>query len=228
MGAQASAPSQAVRPELLVEELLGELKEDDYYARSTHLLDNFLVDDKGQGNFDASDALPMEEAHKMVNPGYLNLEHGYVRVKDGTWYVACLTDLGYEVNGDMIDWWFCHCDSDEKYRWWHPQDHKRGTWDPQFYAVMPQERTAQHYIDHIQIVEEVINGESQHLQIEYERPSKLFDVTSFAENGITACILGRIYLRDKKYAYIIPDVLFLLSYSPHIPDISFLTFYFPT
>jgi hypothetical protein len=155
MGATTSAPSTAVRPELLVSELLGEVKEDDYYARSTHLLDNFNMDDPTQGKFDPADALSIDDAYKLVNPGYLNLEHGYVRMADGTWYVACLTDLGYDVNGEMFDWWYRHCDSNEKYRWWHPNDHKRGTWDPQFYATMPQERAKAHYIDHIQIVQEV-------------------------------------------------------------------------
>lgn len=40
------------------------------------------------------------------------MEHGYVRCADGGWYVACLTDLGEDVNGEMIDWWFRNCDDD--------------------------------------------------------------------------------------------------------------------
>jgi len=196
MGATTSAPALTVRPELLVSELIGEVKEDDYYARSTNLLDNFVMDDPTQGRFDPADALSLDEAFKLVNPGYLNLEHGYTRMSDGTWYVACLTDLGYDVNGEMFDWWYRNCDSSEKFRWWHPNDHSKGTWDPQFFAVMPQERKKGHYIDHIHIVEETINGKTKSLQIEFERPSKLFDVTSFAENGITACIVGRIYSRE--------------------------------
>ena len=154
------------------------------------------MDDPTQGKFDASDALTLDEAYKLVNQGYLNLEHGYVRMSDGTWYVACLTDLGHEVNGEMFDWWFRNCDNGEKYRWWHPVDHVSGTYEPQFYAVMPQERQKGHYIDHIHIVEEKINGVKHSFQIEYERPSKLFDVSTFAENNITACIVGRVFDRD--------------------------------
>ena len=48
----------------------------------------------------------------MVEPGYMDLEHGYVRCDDGGWYIACLTDLGESVNGEMFDWWFRNCDSD--------------------------------------------------------------------------------------------------------------------
>lgn len=196
MGQASSTPVVAVRPELLVSELIGEVKEEDYYARSTHLLDNFVMDDPTQGKFDPADALPIDEAYKLVNQGYLNLEHGYVRMADGSWYVACLTDLGHEVNGEMFDWWFRNCDNTERYRWWHPADHISGNFEPQFYSVMPQERTRGHYIDHIHIVEEKINGVSHSLQIEFERPSKLFDVSTFAENGITACIVGRVFDRD--------------------------------
>eukprot|EP00428_Durinskia_dybowskii_P071416 CAMPEP_0170410744 /NCGR_PEP_ID=MMETSP0117_2-20130122/30053_1 /TAXON_ID=400756 /ORGANISM="Durinskia baltica, Strain CSIRO CS-38" /LENGTH=308 /DNA_ID=CAMNT_0010668297 /DNA_START=25 /DNA_END=948 /DNA_ORIENTATION=- len=185
-----------VRPELLVSELVGDVKEDDYYARSTLLLDNFVMDDPTQGRFDPSDALSIDEAFKLINQGYLNLEHGYVRAADGSWYIACLTDLGHEVNGEMMDWWFRHCDDSERFRWWHPRDHISGSYEPQFYAVMPQERKKGHYIDHIHILEEKIAGVTWTLQIEYERPSKLFDISVFPENNITACIVGRVFSRD--------------------------------
>jgi hypothetical protein len=196
MGQGTSSPNGVVRPELLVSELIGEVKESDYYARSTHLLDNFVMDDPTQGKFNPEDALSIDEAYKLVNQGYLNLEHGYVRCEDGSWYIACLTDLGHEVNGEMFDWWYRNCDESQRFRWWHPRDHFACTYEPQFYAVMPQERQRGHYIDHIHIVEETIDGVRRTLQIEYERPSKLFDVSTFAENGITACIVGRVFDRD--------------------------------
>jgi hypothetical protein len=196
MGQGTSSPNGVVRPELLVSELIGEVKESDYYARSTHLLDNFVMDDPTQGKFNPEDALSIDEAYKLVNQGYLNLEHGYVRCEDGSWYIACLTDLGHEVNGEMFDWWYRNCDESQRFRWWHPRDHFSCTYEPQFYAVMPQERQRGHYIDHIHIVEETIDGVRRTLQIEYERPSKLFDVSTFAENGITACIVGRVFDRD--------------------------------
>jgi hypothetical protein len=51
----------------------------------------------------------------MIEPGYMELENGYVRCEDGGWYIACLTDLGEYVNGEMFDWWFRNCDDDGKY-----------------------------------------------------------------------------------------------------------------
>lgn len=172
------------------------MTENDYYARSIHLLDNFVMDDPTQGKFDPADALSIDEAYRLVEQGYLNLEHGYTRMKDGSWYIACLTDLGHDINGEMFDWWFRNCDDTEKFRWWHPKEHVSCSYEPQFYAVMPRERPKSHFIDHIHIIEEKIDGVKRTLQIEYERPSKLFDVTTFAENNITCCIVGRIFDRD--------------------------------
>lgn len=196
MGQGTSSPSSVVRPELLMSELIGEVKESDYFARSTHLLDNFVMDDPTQGRFNPEDALSLDEAYKLVSPGYLNLEHGFVRAADGSWYIACLTDLGHEVNGEMFDWWYRNCDETQRFRWSHPRDNVSCTYEPQFYAVMPQERQRGHYVDHIHIIEVNVGGKSRKLQIEYERPSKLFDMATFAENGITACIVGRVFDRN--------------------------------
>lgn len=195
-GASNGADHGHVRPEMLVSELVGEVQEDDYFARSMQVLDSFQLDDPTQGRFNPQDGVEFEDAFTLANPGYFNMEHGYVRLRNGTWYIAVLTDLGYEVNGEMVDWWFCNVDNTEKYKWWHPKDHISGLWDPQYFSVMPHERKPSHYIDHIHIVEEYIGGVKQSLQIEFMRPSRLFDVTKFAEQGITACIVGRIYVRD--------------------------------
>lgn len=84
----------------------------------------------------------------------------------------------------------------EKYRWWHPRDHFKGTWDPTFYAAMPHERKRGHYVGHTHIVEEAIGGRKQHLMIEFQRVSKYFDVSSFRDNNITACMVARIYVDE--------------------------------
>lgn len=196
MGQTASQDATHIRPELLISELIGEVKDEDYVARSTQLLDRFQIEDPTQGRFNPKDGVELEDAFTLANPGYLNLEHGYVRLPNGSWYIAVLTDLGYEVNGEMFDWWFRNCDNSEKYKWWHPNDHVSCTWDPQFFAVMPHEREKGHYIDHIHIVEENIGGVKQSLQIEFVRPSRYFDVTKFSENNITACLVGRVFVRD--------------------------------
>lgn len=103
---QTQSITNTVKPELLVSELIGEVKDDDYFARSINILDNFVMDDPTQGIFNHADAISLEDAHLLANPGYLNLEHGYVRLPNGCVYVAVLTDFGYDVNGEMFDWWF--------------------------------------------------------------------------------------------------------------------------
>lgn len=191
---QVNSSEEPVKPELLVSELIGEVTEDDYYARSITILDNFTIEriDISQTN----KGLSLDDAYLLANPGYLSLEHGYTRLANGTMYIAVLTNLGQEINGKMFDWWFCNVDNKEKYRWWHPRDHIDGNWDPQYYAIMPQERSLGHYINHIHIVKEKINNIDQYLHIEFERPSKYFDITKFNEQNITACLVARIHTYD--------------------------------
>jgi hypothetical protein len=132
----------------------------------------------------------------LAEDGQLIIENGFVRRRDGTLYVAVTTDLGTEVTGEMFDWWFCNVDNTEKYKWWHPEDHFTGIWDPPYYGAMAFERPKGHYVDHVHIVEEAINGNKQSLQIEFQRPSKFFDVTKFAEQNITAMLVARVHVKD--------------------------------
>ena len=185
-----------VKPELLISELAGEVSDEDYLARSVMMLRDHHIIAENLTNYRSEDSFAFEDSEILIEPGYLPLENGWVRRKDGSLFVSVLTDLGQDVNGDMFDWWFCHCDDTEKYRWWHPHDHIRATWDPSYYSSMPFERIRGHYVDHVHIVEEMIGGEKQALQIEYMRPSKVFDISKFAENNITACLVARIYLKD--------------------------------
>lgn len=143
-----------IPPELLIAEINGEIAENDYYARSIKILQNIQID-----NIEAykpEDAIDLDDAYLLAEPGYLTCENGIVRKPDGSLYVAVFVDLGYEVNGDMFDWWFSNCDNNEKFRWWHPLNHVSGTWDPSFYSMMNFERLAGHYIDHIHITQQYI------------------------------------------------------------------------
>ena len=135
-------------------------------------------------------------AQQMLNSGHQEMEHGYVRRVDGSWYIACHTDLGDACNGEMFDWWFRNCDNTERYRWWHPRDHIEGEWNPQFYSVQPPDRVFGHYVGHTHRVTERIGGVKQTIRIEFERPSKYFDVNLFPSARVTACICGRISIED--------------------------------
>ena len=94
-------------------------------------------------------AFPFFELHRLIEPGYLELEHGYTYFyvhqttmntylgakepveQGGMYFISILTDMG-QITGDMFKWWINQCDSTEKYKWSHPYQHISYTWDPQF------------------------------------------------------------------------------------------------
>jgi len=178
--------------------LSGNVLDDDYLGKATLALQSFVMRrvDPFTGlkrRYSSKDALPWNEAHKMLQPGYLEMEHGYVRFPDGTYHVAVLTDLGTECTGEMVDWWFSHCDNTERYKWWHPQDHVSCEWDLQYFAETSATRPFQHYVEHTHKVVEKVGGVVKKLEIVFQRPSKYFDVSKFKQAGVTACICARIY-----------------------------------
>jgi len=168
----------------------------EYLTISKEVLANHHINEDGITNFKAEDSFAFEDAHVMMNPGYLTMENGWVRRHNGSLFVATLTDLGEDVNGKMFDWWFCHCEDSERYQWWHPHDHVSGTWDKSYFSVFPHERKAGHYINHRHIVEEYIGRDIQSLRIEFLDPAIIFDVSKFQENNITACLIARVHVKD--------------------------------
>lgn len=173
------------------------IEANDYLARSHKLLDELTVD-QPQKLVPGTDKVFMDinNAFMMLEPGAQPLEHGYSRQSDGQWFIAVNTDLGTLINGEMFDWWFRNCTDTERYKWWHPKDHKTGDWDPQFFSVQPEDRKAGYYVNHAQKVTQIIAGKLQTLQIEYDRPSKYFDISEFDDAGVTACIVARVHLVD--------------------------------
>lgn len=170
--------------------------ENDYLARSKAVLqDHKIINEEQLSKFTHDDSFAFEDANVMLKPGYLTVENGYVRRNDGSIFVATLTDLG-EATGEMFDWWFCHCDNTEKYRWWHPLDHLSGTWDSSYFDIKPKDRKPGHYINHKHIVDENIGPEKQSLNIHFVDPSTVFDTTKFKESGVTACLVGRVHVYD--------------------------------
>jgi hypothetical protein len=239
-GVISGLKNEPIRPELLMAEINGEIAENDYFARSLSILSNIQIDNI-EIYQNSNDAIELEDVYLLAEPGYLTVENGIVRKNDGSLYIAVFVDLGYEINGNMFEWWFCNNDNNEKFRWVHPLNHVNGTWDPSFYSMMPFERNPGHYIDHIQITQQYIppfstsnstlkgdntsaaNGASSSassssspssstnegndsknplysIQIEYIRPSKFFDINKFEENNITACIIGKLNIKDNFFS----------------------------
>lgn len=106
-----------VLPELLLAELNRGLKEDDYIAKSMIALKSNPIPLDNLQLFDSEFALRLDDLSDLLQPGYLPMENGYARRGDGVWCIAILTDLGHNINGEMFDWWFCHCEEDEHHKW---------------------------------------------------------------------------------------------------------------
>lgn len=129
--------NNAIKPELLCMELQsGKISEDDYLAQSFKLLDDIYVTSPSSENMPKTGAVSISDLNQVLEPGYSGLEHGFVRLDDGTWYIAAKIDLRF-CNSEMVEWWFNHCDCSERFRWWHPKTHLEAEYDPPFYATQP-------------------------------------------------------------------------------------------
>ena len=129
--------AHAVPPELLYTELNGgKVADDDYQGRSAKYMKD-VVAEPPQG-LSSNDALHLWQLNDVLSLEYSGMEHGLVRMSNGVWYLAGKTALR-NCTGDMIDWWFSHCDSTERIRWSHPLDNIEGEYDPSFYATQPED-----------------------------------------------------------------------------------------
>ncbi|KAH8899032.1 PhlG protein [Thozetella sp. PMI_491] len=67
--------------------------------------------------------LPLSDARKLLEPGYLEAENGWCALSDGAAYVSSLTRFP-GTTGDMVRWWFWwHSVEPERYALWFPYDH---------------------------------------------------------------------------------------------------------
>ncbi|MBS7647460.1 MAG: hypothetical protein QXK93_02730 [Candidatus Bathyarchaeia archaeon] len=138
--------------------------------------------------------LPFEQINRLLEPGYLPFESGYMRLSNGYYLVAVLTRMPY-CKREMIEWWFAYGLSPKEhtqiYKLWHPIDHLYGAWDDQWKPG--------HYIGASHIVEETLGGKppAAKLRIHFQEPSKFYDTSRFEEARATA-ICAHLFLRNEK------------------------------
>jgi hypothetical protein len=77
------------------------------------------------------------------------LREGYHRTEQGEWEIIANHDLS-SVAPEMIDWWWDHIDTTERYKLWHPTDHISFTW-----VISPAQ---QGHVGAVQRIEEFLNG----------------------------------------------------------------------
>ncbi len=94
-----------------------------------------------------------------------------------------------DVTPEMIDWWWDHIESTERYKLWHPKDHKSFRW-----ITIPDHP----HIGKIQEVVEKIKGIPTLLRIRWEDPAENPIPTSYS-HILFASILNR---RDVAIAWL--------------------------
>jgi hypothetical protein len=129
----------------------------------------------------------IEEANRLLDPGYLPTESGWVRHDDGTLHVASRTAMP-GCKGRMIDFWFGFLRTTEHYKWWHPTDHVWCEWVG--------ERGTGQYVGGTHNVHEYIGGELAKLRIHFRPPSEYLDVARFADAGVSTAVCARVGLLE--------------------------------
>jgi hypothetical protein len=140
-------------------------------------------------------SFPLSDASRLLEPGNVPLEDGVIRNPDGMLVVCCRTDMP-GVTAAMIDWWFCwHAPFTERYKLWHPLDHKR--------SFVREDRThlagqKVGYIGQASNADEYIGEELTKLIITFVDPVTMgFDTTGFAAAKVGTAICARAGFRDK-------------------------------
>jgi hypothetical protein len=127
------------------------------------------------------------DANRLLEPGYTDLESGYLRLDDGQLHVAAWTTM-MGCKGRMVEWWFGYLRTPEQYKWWHPKDHVWCEWIG--------ERGTGRYIGGTHNVHEYIGGDLAKLKIHFVEPAAYLDVSRFSEAGISAAICARVGLLE--------------------------------
>lgn len=83
---------------------------------------------------------------------------------------------------EMIDWWWDHIDNSERYKLWHPKDHKSFEWE-----VSPEDVNG--HVGAIHRVVEIIEERPTTLRIRWENPDSIPIKAEFNHKN-AACVLN--------------------------------------
>ena len=125
----------------------------------------------------------LDEANQLLEPGYLALESGVLRLDDGQLHVASRTAMP-GCTGRMIDFWFGFLRTTEHYQWWHPVDHVWCEWVG--------ERGTGRYVGGTHHVHEYVGGELMKLKIHFREPAEYLDTSRFAAASVSTAICARV------------------------------------
>jgi hypothetical protein len=120
-----------------------------------------------------------EDANRLLDPGYLPFESGYMDLGDGKKVVAALTRMP-GCRAKMINWWFGWLGGTEQYMMWHPTDHVFSGWE---------NRVPGKYIGSAHLVHEYLGGRDgplYKLRLAFHEPYELFDRARYDASGVVA------------------------------------------
>jgi hypothetical protein len=136
------------------------------------------------------------DLNSLLDPGYHAVENGYCELDDGSAYVASRT-IFPKCTGDMFSWWFWwHAVEPERYSLWYPYNHiSARSLSPEL-LTKPGLSHQERYIGTTHLVTEYIGPQHVDIAISFVDPSYYdFDVSSFAQAGITSHACGEVWLQ---------------------------------
>lgn len=136
--------------------------------------------------------LSLDQADRLMDPGYLPLETGWTRLGNGQTLVAVRTEMP-GVTGAMFEWWMgWHTMEDQRYKLWHPRAHlANGT--AEMRSNDPGLSDREKYLTTHHVIE-YIGSHLQKISICFVEPSNLLGRTS--GEGVTAVVCARVEMRD--------------------------------
>lgn len=141
---------------------------------------------------DPEKGLPIEDINQMLDAGYLAMENGYTRFKDGSGYVA-VNIVFPNASGDMLDWWFdWHGYDTMRYKIWYPGLHAMALYEnyeePETFSI------SKYVLKHPEgktnhTIERMMKGEDlQDMQITFVNPEQYgLDNSKLGTNQWAVC-----------------------------------------
>lgn len=149
------------------------------------------------GSFASGMGIELDEASKLLKPGYLALENGYTKLASGKHLIACLTKMP-NLTGEMFEWWMgWHYMEPQRYKLWHPQAHlSNGT--AEMRGDDPNLTNREKY-QTSHFVHEYVGNDAAEMTIAFSPAHEYFnDVEDPYSDEITALICGKVELRKPK------------------------------
>ncbi|MDG2304650.1 MAG: hypothetical protein P8R42_08315 [Candidatus Binatia bacterium] len=136
----------------------------------------------------------VDEANRLLEPGYLELENGYTRLSNGQVFVATLTKMP-GVTAQMIDWWFgWHYLESQRYKLWHPRAHLANGAE-RMVSDDPTLSDREKYLHNPNYVTEYIGSDRIDIDITFSDASDFLDTSRFEEARVGTALCGLVGLR---------------------------------